>query len=143
MDSLLLWKNKKIIWQITFRTYKKREIVSCARRKNKKGHRYNEDWLMLCLLLHIRSPKQYRNMQKNNNNYRILQLAFLWLNNWESNVSKKLITKDEFLPNNTTQGLRVTIKSTMDITDYLISKYDFDYILTGRLNQDSLEVSTS
>ncbi|XP_017878038.1 probable serine/threonine-protein kinase DDB_G0276181 isoform X2 [Ceratina calcarata] len=42
------------------------EIVSLAKSKNQNGHRYNESWVTLCLLLHIRSPKEYRHMRNIN-----------------------------------------------------------------------------
>lgn len=41
------------------------EIINGAKRKSSKGNRYTEDWLLLCMLMHIRSPALY-NMMRNN-----------------------------------------------------------------------------
>ncbi|KAL0103722.1 hypothetical protein PUN28_017764 [Cardiocondyla obscurior] len=35
------------------------EIIKFAKQKNPTGHRYNEEWILLCLLLHMKSPKAY------------------------------------------------------------------------------------
>jgi hypothetical protein len=39
------------------------QIVSSAKVKSEKGRRYNEDWTMLCILMHTRSPKEYKHLQ--------------------------------------------------------------------------------
>lgn len=36
-----------------------REIVNSAKRKGPTGNRYTEDWILTCMLLHIRSPTTY------------------------------------------------------------------------------------
>jgi len=36
---------------------------------------------------------------------------------------------------------RITLKSTIDLVMYLLKECDFKYVLTSKLNQDSLEVS--
>lgn len=52
-----------------------------------------------------------------------------------------LISKDDFLISNTADGLRVTLKSTIDLIEYiLLNKCGFNYVLTNKMNQDSLEV---
>lgn len=51
-----------------------------------------------------------------------------------------LISKEDFLTSNTADGLRVTLKSTIDLTEYLLNKCGFNYVLTNKMNQDSLEV---
>lgn len=48
--------------------------------------------------------------------------------------------KNNFLTPQTADGLRVTIKSTLDLVKYLTTNVGFSSVLTGRLNQDSLEV---
>jgi len=63
-----------------------------------------------------------------------------WLNEWELKEKKGLITSDEFLTRETSEGLRVTITSTIQICEYLINNFGFEYILTGKINQDNLEV---
>ncbi|XP_024885981.1 uncharacterized protein LOC112463698 [Temnothorax curvispinosus] len=39
------------------------QIVASSKVKSVKGRRNSEDWMMLCILMHIRSPKQYRHLQ--------------------------------------------------------------------------------
>lgn len=63
-----------------------------------------------------------------------------WLNEWELAVSNTDITAEEFLTVKTSQGLRISLRSTMDLCSYLIDKFDFKYLLTGKVNQDNLEV---
>lgn len=66
--------------------------------------------------------------------------ALVWLDNWESNVTKNLISEDKFLTKNTAEGLRITIQSSIDIINYLHT-CGFDYVLTYKINQDCVEVS--
>lgn len=42
-----------------------KECISAARFQNKKNRRYTEDWLLMCLLLHIRSPAAYSFLRDN------------------------------------------------------------------------------
>lgn len=64
-----------------------------------------------------------------------------FLNNWEDMFHNRKITEDQFLTANTAEGLRVTLQLTLDIIEYLITRYNFTYVLTGQINQDALEVS--
>ncbi|CAH1710606.1 unnamed protein product [Aphis gossypii] len=41
------------------------EIVSAAKISNPKGRRYSDEWIMLCMLLHIRTPSGYNFCKKN------------------------------------------------------------------------------
>lgn len=43
-----------------------KEIISAASKKNIKNRRYSEEWIMLCLLMNIRSPGYYEFLRKNN-----------------------------------------------------------------------------
>lgn len=52
------------------------------------------------------------------------------------------IKPDEFLSNTTAQGLRVTIQSIIDLSKHLLENCKFDYVLTGKICQDPLEVNT-
>ncbi|XP_033211785.1 uncharacterized protein LOC117169483 isoform X2 [Belonocnema kinseyi] len=70
----------------------------------------------------------------------IIKESLEWLSEWENNQLKGLIHADEFLTKETAHGLRLTLTSTMDLCHYLIDKYDFKYLLTGKVNQDNLEV---
>lgn len=47
--------------------------VSASRYANKKSRRYTEGWLLLCLLLHIRSPSAYAFLREND----VLPLPFV------------------------------------------------------------------
>lgn len=50
------------------------------------------------------------------------------------------ITPEEFLTIQTAQGLRVTISSTIDLSTYLLKFCGYEYVLTGKMCQDPLEV---
>jgi len=73
---------------------------------------------------------------------KVLENTLIWLNDWEKNLLNKLITEDNFLTKNTAEGLRVTIKSTIDLINVLHT-CGFDYVLTSKINQDCLEVNLS
>jgi hypothetical protein len=62
------------------------------------------------------------------------------LDNWEQYVHSGAIPENNFLTKQTAEGFRVTMKSTLDLVQYLTLNAGFDYVPTGRLNQDSLEV---
>jgi len=63
-----------------------------------------------------------------------------WLDSWESKILTGEITEKLFLTKSTAEGLRVTLNSTLAMTNYLVEKFEFKYILTGKINQDALEV---
>jgi len=71
-----------------------------------------------------------------------LSEAIVWLDEWESNVSKGLIEEKYSLTRQTYEGLRITIQSTIDLVKYLLYECDFKYVLTAKFNQDGLEVIT-
>lgn len=50
------------------------------------------------------------------------------------------INEHEFLTQETARGLRLSLQSTMDLCQYLETRYGFKYLLTGKVNQDNLEV---
>lgn len=64
--------------------------------------------------------------------------ATSYLNSWENELK---IGNIDFLTESTIQGLRVTIQSTIDLSNYLINNCGFEYVLTGKMCQDPLEVS--
>lgn len=72
--------------------------------------------------------------------YQNFENAFKYLNDWESVVTNRNIQSGEFLTDATVQGLRVTIESTIDLSIHLIENCNFDYVLTGKICQDPLEV---
>lgn len=49
------------------------------------------------------------------------------------------IKESEFLTKQTVEGLRVTIKSTIELSNYLLDR-GFHYVLSSKMNQDKLEV---
>jgi len=62
------------------------------------------------------------------------------LDEWEVNLEKGLIKESEFLTRPTSEGLRITLSSTIHLIDYLLNECGFSYVLTAKFNQDSLEV---
>ena len=42
-----------------------KQIVATAKVENAKGRRYSEEWIMLCILMNIRSPSYYEFLRKN------------------------------------------------------------------------------
>lgn len=70
----------------------------------------------------------------------VLEKSMEWLDAWELNVQKELITTNEFLTQQTAEGLRVTINSTIELSKYLLDECNFSFVLTAKMNQDKLEV---
>lgn len=62
------------------------------------------------------------------------------LDAWEEQVDNNHLSKDVFLTKQTAEGLRVTLQSSLDIIRYLTENCGCEYVLTGRINQDPLEV---
>jgi len=50
------------------------------------------------------------------------------------------IKKSELLTGSLASGLRVTIQSTLDLSNYLNNSWNFKYLLAGKINQNKLEV---
>lgn len=50
------------------------------------------------------------------------------------------IGSEELLTKLTAQGLRVTITSIIHLSKYLLETCGYDYVLTGKMCQDPLEV---
>jgi len=69
-----------------------------------------------------------------------LQDSLKWLNDWEIRIKIGELNEQNFLTSNTSEGLRVTLNSTIDIITYLIEVYNLSYVLTGKITQDNLEV---
>lgn len=70
-------------------------------------------------------------------------MSLTWLNEWDNNLSKGYINKNECLTKTTIEGLRISLESTLDLSHYLLNECNFRYVLTGKLNQDCLEVISS
>lgn len=71
----------------------------------------------------------------------MLKEALDWINSWESNLNNNYIGKNDFLTSNTVDGLKITLKSTLDVVNYLLNDKNFAYVLTSKFNQDCLEVN--
>lgn len=69
------------------------------------------------------------------------QDALNCINCWENEMLAGNIKQEEFLTNQTAEGLRVTLISTIDLSKYLLEKCGYDYVLSGKMCQDPLEVS--
>ncbi|XP_020298903.1 uncharacterized protein LOC109863121, partial [Pseudomyrmex gracilis] len=41
------------------------EIIKTTKHKNLKGRRYNKEWILLCMLMHMKSPKAYNFLRDN------------------------------------------------------------------------------
>lgn len=57
-----------------------------------------------------------------------------FLSRWEQTADKK-----NFLSECTTEGLRVTINSTLGLLSYLHAELGYSYLMTSRLSQDKIE----
>lgn len=73
---------------------------------------------------------------------KILYQSLQWFDGWEENLENELIHEKEFLTKNTAESLRITLKSTIDSVTFLLEECSFSYVLTSKLNQDSLEVGS-
>ena len=68
-----------------------------------------------------------------------LEDAINFIDTWEQNLIDKKISESQFLTNQTSEGLRVAIKSTIELTNQLLED-GFHYVQTNKMNQDKLEV---
>ncbi|KAH6937580.1 hypothetical protein HPB50_001820 [Hyalomma asiaticum] len=69
----------------------------------------------------------------------VMKDSIRWLDKWERELQSGAIMKEIFLTQTTAEGLRVTMLSTLALTEYLLGKCDFKYVLTAKFNQDPLE----
>ncbi|KAH9377962.1 hypothetical protein HPB48_015074 [Haemaphysalis longicornis] len=70
---------------------------------------------------------------------RVLASFLHWLNTWEKEAASGKIARASFLTDQTAEGLRVTVLSTLELSRYLLKSCGFKYVLTGKFNQDVLE----
>lgn len=70
--------------------------------------------------------------------FQVLEDALEWLNEWEMAFRTGDITANEYLTPETSRSFRLTLQSPINMC--LIEKFDFQYFLTGMVNQDNLEV---
>lgn len=91
-------------------------------------------------LLNSRVPKDGIWMNSKQDKLKKLQETSKWLDTWESYVRTLPEHKQKlFLSRQTSQGLRVSLKSTFDLATILLSE-GFSYVLTGKFCQDPLEM---
>lgn len=70
----------------------------------------------------------------------ILKDALENLNRWEDQMLNRNIGPEEFLTILTAEGLRVPLKLTIDLSQYMLENVGYAYVLTGKMCQDPLEV---
>lgn len=46
----------------------------------------------------------------------------------------------EFITDNTCYGLKVSLKASLELLQFLVNECGYTYLMTSRLNQDALEV---
>jgi len=64
---------------------------------------------------------------------KVLNETLEWLIKWESNLNENLIGKNDFLTQNTADGLKITLQSTIDAVNYLLNEKNFAYVLKVQL----------
>ncbi|XP_046397436.1 uncharacterized protein LOC124164240 [Ischnura elegans] len=78
-------------------------------------------------------------IRSDSNDLKVIESSLKWLDGWNDLLLEGRIQKNEFLTYQTYEGLRLTLQSTIDLCSYMIYACDFDYFLTGNINQDPLE----
>lgn len=81
----------------------------------------------------------YEGVRLGSQDFAVLEGVFHFLDSWEKEVADGKISKDMFLTKSTSEGLRVTLHSTIGLCRYLLSECGFSYVLTNKFNQDPLE----
>lgn len=51
--------------------------------------------------------------------------------------------KKYFISESTDLGLLVTLRSTLELAQYLLDRIKYEYVMTARFNQDAIEVRNS
>lgn len=70
--------------------------------------------------------------------FQVLQEFLLYLKTWENVTSND---KMSFITQQTNLGLKVTLSTALELHEFLIEKCGYEYFMTARMNQDSLEVN--
>ena len=58
----------------------------------------------------------------------MLREFLTFLDDWEKRVISKELSPDNFLTDSTSEGLRVTINSAIELSTLLLGKYNFEYM---------------
>ncbi|XP_071576893.1 uncharacterized protein [Temnothorax nylanderi] len=69
-------------------------------------------------------------------NYEHIQQFIQFLNEWETETKKLDYI---YLTHNTSLGLKITLRATLEIVEFLYYECNYEYLLTARLSQDALE----
>lgn len=90
-------------------------------------------------LLNGRRPVDGIRLNSSRDRLQELHDASRWLDDWETYVlTLPVAQQKQFLSRQTCQGLRITLKSAIDLSRVLLHA-GFSYVLTGKFNQDPLE----
>lgn len=89
-----------------------------------------------CLIRVMTSRTSEKALKPGSPNVQFLEGFLEYLQEWEQHAKP---AGGGFLTQSTSSGLRVTIKSTLDLLSYLTSTVGFKYVLTSRLSQYKLE----
>lgn len=90
----------------------------------------------------LNSKKPFQGLKLESSEFAFLESSLSWLDAWETHVAcLDSERKNQCLSPSTFQGLRVTLLSTIQLSQYLLMLPDapFAYILTSRFGQDPLE----
>lgn len=69
--------------------------------------------------------------------FQAIKTFLSYLENWDAWRKQH---KVDFLSDSTAGGLKVTLKATLELFDFLHKEHGFEYLMTSRLSQDNLEV---
>ncbi|KAF0689414.1 Uncharacterized protein FWK35_00035112, partial [Aphis craccivora] len=75
-------------------------------------------------------------LRKASPEYKVIKDFIDYLDEWHDNAKKN---NYNFLTDSTYFGLKVSLKATLEIFDYLELSCDYQFLMTARLNQDNLE----
>ncbi|KAH9364695.1 hypothetical protein HPB48_003573 [Haemaphysalis longicornis] len=78
-------------------------------------------------------------IRQGSSDFRVMKEGLEWLDTGEQQLVGGHITEQKFLAKTPVDGLRVTLKSTVDLRKYLLTEKKFKYVLTRKFNQDPLE----
>ncbi|KAF0756832.1 Uncharacterized protein FWK35_00005273 [Aphis craccivora] len=66
----------------------------------------------------------------------VLKYSLKWLDDWEARAGAD-VTDNQFLTKSTSEGLRVTLNSCIELIDYLIDKFRFKYVYLQYIQMES------
>ncbi|KAL4099000.1 hypothetical protein QTP88_023503 [Uroleucon formosanum] len=79
------------------------------------------------------------NSLRKSSEYKVIKDFVDYLDEWHVNAKKNSYN---FLTYSTYFGLKVSLKATLEIFDYLELSCNYQFLMTARLNQDNLEAAT-